>query len=272
MDLLSRKKNPEDFESVAFSNGLTLDGTHCAVMAGPCAAESRDQIMRSAEFLAGLGVRFFRAGCFKPRTNPYVFQGSGADGLEWLAEVREQFGLTIITELRDETHFDEVESVADVLQIGAKAMFNHALLQACGRAGKPVLLKRFFAATVDELLKMADYILLQGNHRVMLCERGIRTFETSARFSLDLSGAAIIQRDSRLPLILDPSHAIGLSFGVPKLASACAAFGCDGLLIEVHPDPSSALCDKEQALSHETFVQLLPRLRDFIAIAGRKVI
>jgi 3-deoxy-7-phosphoheptulonate synthase len=272
MKLLSRRENPEEFTRICFPNGLDFTPQHCVMMAGPCAAESRDQVMRSAEFLSNLGVRVFRAGCYKPRTNPYVFQGSGVEGLTWLAEVRDQFGMLIVTELRDETHFDEVEAVADILQIGAKSMFNHALLKACGASKKPVLLKRFFAATVDELLKMADFILLGGNPNVMLCERGIRTFEPSTRFSLDLSGAAILQRDSKLPLILDPSHAIGLRFGVPQLARACAAFGCEGLLIEVHPNVDQALCDKDQAMTHDMFSKLLPQIRDLTAVVGRQLI
>jgi 3-deoxy-7-phosphoheptulonate synthase len=162
--------------------------------------------------------------------------------------------------------------VADIIQIGAKEMYNISLLKAVGKTKKPVLVKRHFAATVEELLKMTDYIMLQGNDQVMLCERGIRTFETSSRFTLDLSGAAVIQHESRLPLIIDPSHAMGLSYGVPKLARAGAAFGVDGLIIEVHPNRSEALCDKDQAMSHEEFEILYNELKAIVELSGRKLI
>ncbi|NCD33801.1 MAG: 3-deoxy-7-phosphoheptulonate synthase [Spartobacteria bacterium] len=272
MDLLSQKQAGRPYTPVHLGSDVVLDGSVCAMMAGPCAAESRDQIMRSAEFMAECGIRIFRAGCYKPRTNPYSFQGSGQEGLTWLAEVRRQFGLLIVSELRDASHFDEVNDVVDILQIGSKAMFNHALLKACGKSGKPVLLKRFFAATVQELMQMADYIMQEGNERVMLCERGIRTFEPSTRFSLDLCGAAVLQEKSCLPLVLDPSHAMGLRFAVPRLAKACLAFGCDALMLEVHPQVDEALCDKDQALTHEVFKALLSDLRRMSDVMGRKVV
>lgn len=248
-----------------------FDPDTCRIMAGPCAVESRDQIMYTAEMLAKLGIRIFRAGSFKPRTNPYAFQGAGDEGLKWLAEVRDTFHMKIITETSDYTNFEAVESVTDIIQIGAKAMYDHALLRAAGKSAKPILLKRHFAATVEELLKMADYALLEGNRQIMFCERGIRTFEPSTRFTLDLCGAAVIKRDSRAPLILDPSHSIGYSFGVPDIARACVAFGCEGILIEVHHDPANALCDKDQALNIEEFAALYANLKKVGEAIGKRV-
>ena len=272
MKLLSKKSENEEFRNINISEDIILDGINTLLMAGPCAAESRDQILRSADFMAELGIKVFRAGVFKPRTNPYAFQGAGAEGLKWLDEIRIQYGFKIITEVRDMENFDEISDVTDIIQVGAKAMYNHALLKAAGKSDKPVLLKRHFAATVDELLKMADFALLQGNKNVMLCERGIRTFENSSRFTLDLCGAAVIQEQSLLPLIIDPSHAMGYNYGVSKLAMASAAFGCDGLLIEVHPNPEEALCDKDQALSHVEFKQLYVNLKEIAEISGRHLI
>jgi 3-deoxy-7-phosphoheptulonate synthase len=272
MKLLSKKVDAEDFVILNLGKNILLDGTKTLVMAGPCAAESRDQILESAEFLSKLGVKIFRAGLFKPRTNPYAFQGSGSEGLEWLKEVKEKFGMLIISEVMDLYSFEYVSQVADIIQVGAKEMYNISLLKAVGNSGKPVLIKRHFAATVEELLRMTDYVMLQGNNQIMLCERGIRTFETSTRFTLDLSGAAVIQETSRLPLIIDPSHAIGLSFGVPKLARAAAAFGVDGLIIEVHPNRCEALCDKDQAMSHEEFELLYKELKRIVPQIGRELI
>lgn len=272
MNLLSFKQQQKDFQRIDLGDGIVLDGNNTIMMAGPCAVESRDQIMKSAEFMAELGIKIFRAGAFKPRTNPYAFQGAGSEGLKWLVEAREQYGLKIISEVKDMDNFDEISSAVDIVQIGAKAMYNHALLKSAGKIDKPVLIKRHFSATVEELLKMSDFTLLQGNKNVMLCERGIRTFESSTRFSLDLCGAAAMQEKSRLPVIIDPSHAIGYSYGVPKLALASAAFGCDGLLIEVHPNREEALCDKDQALSHEEFKELFIKLKDVTQAVGREII
>lgn len=269
-------KSSREFQSqdttIALENGVCFDSEHTVLMAGPCAVESESQVLRSAEFLRGIGVNVFRAGAFKPRTNPYAFQGAEYDGLRWLERVRNDFNMTIITEARDASHIKEVADVADIIQIGSKSMFNHALLKYCGTLDKPVMLKRFFSATVDEFMKMADFVLLQGNSKLILCERGIRTFEPSTRFSLDLSGAAVIAEKSHLPLVLDPSHAVGHAFAVPRLAKACAAFGCNGLLIEVHPDVDNALCDKEQALDHKTFKPLKEKLEEICLSVGRKLI
>lgn len=264
-------------KSERVGNTITIDGETffnpkiCRIMAGPCAVESRDQIMFTAEKLANMGIKIFRAGAFKPRTNPYAFQGAHEEGLKWLQEVRETFGMKIITEASDSTNFPAVEQTADIVQIGAKAMYDHALLHAAGRSSKPVLLKRHFAATVDELFKMADYVLTEGNMNIMFCERGIRTFETSSRFTLDLCGAAVIKKETRAPLILDPSHSMGWAFGVPDIAKACVAFGCEGILIEVHHNPAEALCDKDQALNLEQFEELYCVMKEIGNAIGKRV-
>ncbi len=243
----------------------------CRMMAGPCAVESREQILLTAEKLADMGIKIFRAGAFKPRTNPYAFQGSHSEGLKWLEEVRNTYGMKIITETSDITNFDEVADVTDIIQIGAKAMYDHSVLEAAGKSKKPVLLKRHFGATVEEMFKMADYMLLQGNRQIMFCERGIRTFENSSRFTLDLCGAEVIKQKTRAPLILDPSHAMGYSFGVPDIAMACTAFGCGGIMIEVHHNPEEALCDKEQALSLEQFKILFENMKEIGKAIGKVV-
>lgn len=269
MDLIS--KSEEIKNCINVGNKELFNQKTCRIMAGPCAVESRDQILFTAEKLADLGIKIFRAGSFKPRTNPYAFQGAQDAGLKWLEEVKETYDMQIITETSDVTNFYEVEKVTDIIQIGAKAMYEHALLRAAGKSTKPVLLKRHFGATVDELFKMADFILLEGNRQLMFCERGIRTFETSSRFTLDLCGAAAIKRETKAPLILDPSHSMGYSFGVPDLAKACVAFGCEGILIEVHHNPEQALCDKEQALNLVQFGELYKQLKAIGNAIGKEV-
>ena len=232
------------------------------VMAGPCAVESRDQILYTADKLSKLGIEIFRAGTFKPRVDPETYQGAREQGLSWLDEARKDFGVKIITETTDLTNFDLVEKYSDIIQIGAKAMYNPALLTKAGKSEKPVLLKRHFGATVDEYLKMLKYITKEGNQNVILCERGIRTFETASRFTLDLCGAAAIQEKCDFPLVIDPSHSMGHSYGVAKLARAAVAFGGSGLLVEVHHDPKNALCDSEQALSIEEFAELYKEMQE----------
>lgn len=270
--MLSDKKYENDFQEIELAKDVVINKKNFVMMAGPCAAESRDQVMRTAEALDKIGIHVFRAGCFKSRTNPYAFQGSGEKGLEWLAEVREKFGMKIITEVSDFSHFHLVEQYTDIIQIGAKAMYDRALLTNSGKSKKTVLIKRGFGATVDEYLRMLDYTLLNGNPNVMLCERGIRTFETSTRFTYDLCGAAVMQDRTRLPLIMDPSHASGNSKFISKLALASTAFDCDGLLIEVHCNPSEALCDKAQAMSVEEYKILYDKVKELAEINGRKVI
>lgn len=269
MSLLSKSN---EINSTIKVNGVELfNEKTCRIMAGPCAVESRDQILYTAEKLAELGIKVFRAGSFKPRTNPYAFQGTHDEGLKWLEEVKLTYGMKIITETSDVTNFDEVEKVTDIIQIGAKAMYEHALLRAAGNSKKPILLKRHFGATIDELFKMADYALLEGNRQIMFCERGIRTFETSSRFTLDLCGAAVIKKETNAPLILDPSHSMGYSFGVPDITKACVAFGCEGILIEVHHNPDAALCDKEQALNLEQFEKLYKEIKMIGDVIGKDV-
>lgn len=243
----------------------------CRIMAGPCAVESREQIMFTAESLHNMGIKIFRAGSFKPRTNPYAFQGAGEERLKWLEEVRDTFGMKIITETSDYTNFATVEKTADIIQIGAKAMYDHSVLKAAGASEKPILLKRHFGATVEEMFKMADFVLMGKNKQIMFCERGIRTFETSSRFTLDLCGAAFIKRYTKAPLILDPSHAMGYSFGVSDIAKACVAFGCGGILIEVHHNPDKAQCDKEQALDLQQFRVLYDDMKRIGEIIGKRV-
>ena len=269
MELLSRSDKINS--SMIVGDDELFNKSTCRIMAGPCAVESRDQIMYTAEKLAEMGIKIFRAGSFKPRTNPYVFQGAHEQGLKWLEEVRKNYGMKIITETSDSTNFPYVESVADIIQIGAKAMYDHALLRAAGKSTKPVLLKRHFGATVDELFKMAEYILTEGNRQIMFCERGIRTFETSSRFTLDLCGAAVIKKETKAPLVLDPSHSMGWAFGVPDIAKACVAFGCEGILIEVHHSPAEALCDKDQALNLKQFEELYNTMKAIGSTVGKKV-
>lgn len=269
MELISKSDKIKD--SIVVGNDELFSKDVCRIMAGPCAVESRDQIMFTAEKLCEMGIKIFRAGSFKPRTNPYAYQGAGEEGLRWLEEVKTTYGMKIITETSDYSNFDSVESVTDIIQIGAKAMYDHSLLKAAGKSKKPILLKRHFGATVDELFKMADFALIEGNRQIMFCERGIRTFETESRFTLDLCGAAVIKSSTKAPLILDPSHSMGYSYGVPDITKACVAFGCEGILIEVHHNPEEAQCDKDQALNLEQFKKLYSVIKEIGNVIGKKV-
>lgn len=242
------------------------------IIGGPCSVESEEQIISSAELMQELGISTLRAGCFKPRTSPYSFRGLGSEGLKLLDKIRSTYGLNVITEVRDSTHVDEVIEYADIIQIGAKAMYDHGILQACGEIRKPVLLKRFFGATLQELVHAADFVLSGGNENVILCERGIRTYETKTRFTLDLCGVAYLKQYTNLPVILDPSHAMGYRYGVPDLARACTAMGIDGLLIEVHPDPSVAQSDAAQQLDHDAFRKLVNTLKPIASAIGRTIV
>ncbi|MDQ3111567.1 MAG: 3-deoxy-7-phosphoheptulonate synthase [Bacteroidota bacterium] len=255
-------------------NGVKIGGTtmNTALIAGPCSVESEEQIEQSAQLLKELGISIMRAGAFKPRTSPYTFQGMGVEGLKLLAKMREKYGLQIITEVRDATNVEDIIEYADIIQIGAKAMYDHGILKRCGKTQKPVLLKRGFGTTLQEFLQCAEFILAGGNPNVILCERGIRTFETKTRFTLDLCGAAWMKEYSNLPVILDPSHAIGYAYGVPDLARACTAMGVDGLLIEVHPNPKVAKSDASQQLDHDQFRALTGSLNAVANSIGRKII
>ena len=242
------------------------------LIGGPCSVESEGQIRQSSELLVGLGLTTLRGGCYKPRTSPYSFQGLGLEGLKLLAKMREEFGLSVITEARDATHIDEIIAYSDVIQVGAKAMYDQGILRACAKTQKPVLIKRGFGTTLQEFVQAAEFVLSGGNQNVVLCERGIRTFETGTRFTLDLCGVAWLQEHTNLPIILDPSHAMGYAYGVAPLAKACVAMGIDGLLIEAHPDPSVAKSDASQQLNHQEFGALLNALRPVAESVGYKIV
>jgi 3-deoxy-7-phosphoheptulonate synthase len=242
--------------------------TFCLI-AGPCTVESREQTLAVAEAVAAAGASMLRGGAFKPRTSPFAFQGLGVPGLEVLADARERTGLPIVTELLDAQHADAIDQFADVVQIGARNMQNYALLEVAGKLGKPVLLKRGLSSTVEELLQAADYILKEGNEAVMLCERGIRTFETATRFTLDLSAVPWLKLHSHLPVIVDPSHASGDRRLVEPLSRAAAAVGADGVIVEVHTDPEVAVCDGPQALYASDFAAYAAAVAAHAALVGK---
>lgn len=248
------------------------DGKNQLMIAGPCAVESREQIEQSCQMLKQQGIRILRAGCYKPRTSPYTFRGLGEDGLKLLAEMREKYGLLIATEMRDATHADKVVEYADIVQVGAKSMYDHGLLTAAGQSGKPVILKRGFGSTLQELVNCADFIMSCGNEQVILCERGIRSFETKTRFTLDLCGVAWLKEHCNLPIILDPSHAMGYAYGIGDLARACTAMGIDGLLIETHPCPACAQSDATQQLNHQDFCDMYASLQPIAQAVGKNLV
>ncbi len=270
---LAGKKYLNQTRSVKW-NSIEIGGNgfSTAMMAGPCAVENESQIMESAEFIASLGIKTFRAGAFKPRTSPYTFQGLGLKGLELLDKVRNKYGLSIITEIKNLSHAQQVLDVADIIQIGAKAMYDVSVLELCGASQKPVLIKRGFGTTLQEFVQAAEFVLCKGNPNVILCERGIRTFETKTRFTFDLCGAAYLKYHTNLPVVLDPSHAMGYSYGVPDLAKASMAFGCDGILIEVHPNPAKAKSDASQQLDFATFKKLMNDLQIIGGAVGKKLV
>ena len=270
---LASKVYQANKRTVNFGN-VSIGGTtnHTVLIGGPCSVESEDQIRSSAELLVNLGLSTLRGGCYKPRTSPYSFQGLGLEGLKLLAKMREEFGLNVITEARDATHIDEIIEYTDIIQVGAKAMYDQGILRACAKTNKPVLIKRGFGTTLQEFVQAAEFVLSGGNENVVLCERGIRTFETGTRFTLDLCGVAWLQEYTNLPIILDPSHAIGYAYGVPVLAKACVAMGIDGLLIETHPNPKVALSDASQQLTYPQFEQLHHDLQKVAASVGFKMV
>ncbi|MET0647660.1 MAG: 3-deoxy-7-phosphoheptulonate synthase [Pyrinomonadaceae bacterium] len=238
-----------------------IGGEELAIIAGPCAVENREQLFAIAEAVRRSGARFFRGGAFKPRTSPYAFQGLGEEGLRLLAEVREAFGLKIVTEAVDEASADLVDKYADVFQVGARNMQNFSLLKRAGRSRLPVLLKRGLSATVDEWLLAAEYIMAEGNYNIVLCERGVRTFAQHTRNTLDLAAVPAVQRISHLPVVVDPSHGTGKNHMVTPLARAGVAVGADGLIIEVHNQPERALSDGAQSLTLEQYEQLAQEVR-----------
>jgi len=260
----------EDNTIVRFpESNATIGGTTLAVIAGPCAIESREQAFAVAECVQRAGAQFFRGGAYKPRTSPYSFQGLGEEGLRIMAEIREQFGMRIVTEAVDNDSLNLVEEYADVIQIGARNMQNFSLLKRAGRASKPVLIKRGMSATLEELLMAAEYVMSEGNYNVILCERGVRTFADHTRNTLDLSIIPAVQRLSHLPIVVDPSHGTGKRNKVIPLSRAAAAVGADGLIVEVHDNPDKALSDGMQSLYPEQFEELMAQVRQIATVVGR---
>jgi len=249
--------------------GRKIGGDHFAMIAGPCTVESREQTLQTAHVVKDAGATLLRGGAYKPRTSPYAFQGLGQEGLRLLAEAKAETGLPIVTELMDMRDIDAVLEVADVVQIGARNMQNYPLLSEVGRSGRPTLLKRGLSSTLDELLMAAEYILKEGNPNVMLCERGIRTFETAYRFTLDLMAVPVLKELTHLPIIVDPSHAAGRRELVRPLSLAAAAAGADGIIVEVHPNPDEAICDGPQALRAEDFADYAAAVEQAAALAGK---
>jgi 3-deoxy-7-phosphoheptulonate synthase len=248
-----------------------IGGEELIVIAGPCSVEGRDMLRTTADRVGALGARGVRGGAFKPRSSPYAFQGLGEEGLAILAEAREATGLPVVTEVMDTRQVELVASYADVLQIGARNMQNFALLTEVGRTRRTVLLKRGMSATVKDLLLAAEYVMAQGNNNVVLCERGIRTFETATRNTFDLAAIPVLKRETHLPVVADPSHAGGSRPLVAPLAYAAVAAGADGLLVEVHPDPERAVSDGDQSLDFDEFETLMAGLRPFATAAGRSL-
>lgn len=263
----NRAFHPED--SVVDVGGVKIGGKLVQVIAGPCSVETRDQVVGVARSVKMGGAHLMRGGAFKPRTSPYSFQGLGMPGLELLKEAREETGLPIVTEIMSPDVLERFVEDVDLIQVGARNMQNFSLLKELGRTKKPILLKRGLAATVQEWIMSAEYIMAEGNPNVILCERGIRTFEDYTRNTLDLSAVCAAKRLSHLPVIVDPSHAAGLWWMVPPLAKAAVAAGADGLIIEVHNDPEHALCDGAQSLKPERFAELMGELKGIARIIGR---
>ncbi|MEN6413248.1 MAG: 3-deoxy-7-phosphoheptulonate synthase [Veillonellales bacterium] len=268
--LVSREFNPAD--TIVDVGGIKVGGDHLAVMAGPCAVESREQLLAAASVVKEGGAQFLRGGAYKPRTSPYDFQGMEEKGLELLAEAGQKTGLKIVTEVTDIQAVKVVCDYADMLQIGARNMQNFQLLKAVGKINKPVLLKRGLSATINEWLNAAEYILSEGNYNVVLCERGIRTFENYTRNTLDLSAVAAVKQISHLPVIVDPSHGTGLWRLVQPMARAAIAAGADGLMIEVHPNPAEALSDGKQSLTPEHFTALMSEIGGIAALMGKRLV
>jgi 3-deoxy-7-phosphoheptulonate synthase len=257
---VSREWKEED-TVITLANGTRIGGPDMVIMAGPCAVESREQILESARALRDMGATILRGGAFKPRSSPYTFQGLGEEGLRYLAEAREETGLAVVTEAVDPESLAVVQEYADIIQIGARNMQNYGLLRKAGRSGKPVLLKRGMSATIKELLLSAEYLLAEGNHEVILCERGVRSFDTHTRNLLDLTAIPVVQALSHLPIIADPSHGTGIRSKVTPMARAAVAAGADGLMVEVHPRPEEALSDGAQSLYPHQFEDLMGQIQ-----------
>src|ERR1700678_2193272 len=256
---------------VTFPNGVVVGGDEIVIMSGPCSVESREQIRLSAQQVAAAGAQFLRGGAFKPRSSPYSFQGMGLEGLKLLREVSDEFGLLVITEVMEISQIELMLPYIDCFQVGARNMQNFNLLRALGEVRKPVLMKRGIAATIEELLLSAEYILAGGNYDLMLCERGIRTFETYTRNTMDISAIPVIHKLSHLPILGDPSHGVGRRDTVPPMAKAAVAAGADGLLMEMHPNPDKAMSDGAQSLYPQQLEKLMAQLRLLAPVVGRTV-
>src|SRR3989440_4716811 len=267
--LVSRELSPDP--TVIEVRGRRIGDGYFGFIAGPCTVETREQTLETARAVAAEGVTMLRGGAFKPRTSPYAFQGLGDEALEILKEAREETGLPLVTELMDPRHVEAVVETTDVIQIGARNMSNFSLLTEVGRADKPVLLKRGLAATIEELLMAAEYILKEGNSRVILCERGIKTFETSMRFTLDIGAVPMLKLETHLPVIVDPSHAAGRHDLVLPLARPAVAAGADGIIVEVHPAPEEALCDGPQQIPAAEFEDFASEIRALCSLMGRVI-
>jgi 3-deoxy-7-phosphoheptulonate synthase len=268
-EMVSREFKSVD--TVVQVDGAAIGGDRFVVMAGPCAVETREQVMATARAVRNGGAKVLRGGAFKPRTSPYSFRGLGEEGLKILRDARGETGLPIVTEVISHDLVDLVCEYADILQVGSRNMQNYALLEAVGNVRKPVLLKRGMMSTVEELLMSAEYVVSNGNPRVILCERGIRTFENATRNTLDISAVPVIKRKSHLPVVVDPSHAAGNRDIIPALSLAAAAIGADGILVEVHPSPQTALCDGLQSLSFEQFDRMMTDVKAVAAALGRPI-
>ncbi len=252
-------------------NGIEVGGSEVIIIAGPCAVESMEQLFETVRSVKTDGAKILRGGAFKPRSSPYSFQGLGEEGLKLLRQIRKESGLPVVTEAMDTRQVELVAEYADMIQVGSRNMQNYPLLKEVGMCGKPVLLKRGMMATIEEFLHSAEYILKQGNEQVILCERGIRTFETSTRNTLDLSAVPMLKHLSHLPVIVDPSHGTGLRWMVPVMAKAAVAAGADGLIMEVHYKPEAALCDGKQSLNPDEFANLMHELRKIAKAVGREI-
>ena len=251
--------------------GRKIGGDHFMTIAGPCTVESREVMLDTARIVKDAGAQLLRGGAYKPRTSPYSFQGLGGEGLRLLQEAKDETGLPIVTELMDARDLEAVGEVADVIQLGARNMQNYTLLTEVGRSGIPVLIKRGLSSTIEELLMAAEYVLKEGNESVILCERGIRTFESAYRFTLDLMAIPVLKEQTHLPVVIDPSHAAGRRDWVQPMSLAAAAAGADGIIVEIHPEPEAAICDGPQALVADGFPEYLRKVEEAAALAGKAV-
>ncbi len=267
--LVSRQMKNED--TLINIEDNIIGGKELTIIAGPCSVESREQLFEIAGKLKEMGVKYLRGGAYKPRSSPYAFQGLKEEGLKYLAEAKKEFGLKIVTEAKDTDTLDAIAEVSDIIQIGARNMQNFSLLEKVGKLANPILLKRGLSATIEELLMSAEYILSQGNYNVILCERGIRTFETYTRNTLDLNAVPVIKQLSHLPIFVDPSHGIGIADKVGAMSMAGIACGADGLIIEVHNKPEEALSDGLQSITPKKFEELLSKLKQLAPIVGREL-